>query len=372
MIANRYVVLAGLLVGGSSATAAPSHRKPAVDATARPEAADSDDDEGADARPQRKRADDVAQPRRRAAPPADVVGPRTRADAAQNAQPRRRRAADTDDAGTERIVAATEPDAAAPRTRAGVDGDAGTPRMRAATRDQASPEEIAQVRQSTAPSGWTFAVGPYIWASAVQADVSFGPLSTGVNIGFITLARHSRFGAEALLEARRGHFGISADIMYGEAAFSASTAIASVMTNISGKAGSLLVDSAVSYEVLGAETAPISLEARSGVRYQRNAIQGEVGVAGFMVQTPEIIDGGADFVLGARAVVRPTHSLQLAGAFDIGVAGASDSTWSATADLGYRVSRHVLLSAGWRQLTMHRSIVNIEMKGPRAAMQFVF
>jgi hypothetical protein len=40
--------------------------------------------------------------------------------------------------------------------------------------------------------------------------------------------------------------------------------------------------------------------------------------------TPEIVDSGGDAVVGARAVVRPGHSLRLSGMFDVGVAGASD------------------------------------------------
>jgi hypothetical protein len=133
-----------------------------------------------------------------------------------------------------------------------------------------------------------------------------------------------------------------------------------------------MVDSAVSYEVIGTDAAPLSLEARSGVRYQRTAIQGELEAAGIMVQTPELVDSAADLVVGARAVVRPTHWLQLAGVFDVGVIGDSDSTWSAALDASVHVSSRLLLTAGWRSLTTHRSSVNITMQGPRMALQFLF
>jgi hypothetical protein len=144
------------------------------------------------------------------------------------------------------------------------------------------------------------------------------------------------------------------------------------MTSVTGNAGSLMLDSALSYEIIGADTALFSLEARSGVRYQRTSVQGEVGAGGFMLQTPEIVDDGADVLVGARAVLRPTHWLQLAGMFDVGVVGASDSTWSTTLDASLRVSSWISLTAGWRSLTMHRSSVNIELSGPRFAAQFLF
>jgi hypothetical protein len=160
--------------------------------------------------------------------------------------------------------------------------------------------------------------------------------------------------------------------MYGAAAYTGATDIASVMMTLSGNASSFMLDAAASYQVLGDEDAPISLEARSGVRYQRTVVSGELGIAGITVQTPEIVDGGSDAVVGARAVVRPGHSVLLSGMFDVGVFGVSDSTWSATVDASLRVSSHVLVTAGWRTLTMERSHVNIQMSGPRLAAQLVF
>jgi hypothetical protein len=36
------------------------------------------------------------------------------------------------------------------------------------------------------------------------------------------------------------------------------------------------------------------------------------------------------------------------------------------------LSPHVLVSAGWRTLTMDRAQVSLAMQGPRAAVQLVF
>jgi len=231
--------------------------------------------------------------------------------------------------------------------------------------------EPAAPPPASAP-GWTFAFGPYVWASSVAIDVSFGPLNTGVDIGFVSLVQHTRYGAEVALEARHGRFGITADVLYGAAAIEAATEIASVMTSITGTAGSLLLDSLVGYDVLGGEDRMVSLEARAGVRYQRTTVQGQLGVAGFALQSPEIVDDGADLIAGARAAVRPTRWLQLAGAFDIGVVGASQTTWSTTVDASVRLASWFSVAAGWRSLTMQRSSVSQEMRGPRLALQFVF
>lgn len=239
-------------------------------------------------------------------------------------------------------------------------------------RDDALHKDIATPGEPAPHRGWQVQLGPYIWASSASASVALGPISTGVDVGFISLLHHTRYGAEFLGEIRHGRFALSGDVMYGAADASGSTSIASVMMTLSGNVTSLLVDAAAGYQVIGDDDAPFSVEARSGIRYQRTTIRGELAVAGITVQSPELVDAGSDLVVGARAVVRPTRAISLTGVFDVGVAGASDSTWSASIDAGLRVSRRVLLSAGWRTLTTERSSVNVVLAGPRAAVQMVF
>ena len=334
MAANRPFVLAALLIGGSIAHAAPRHRQPAADAN---------DTSGATAG-----ADDAA-PRAPNKRPDTAAG--TDADAAPRAPNKR-------------------PDTAA-GADAGADATPGARKQLADAREPAGPEDITDARRPAPGPGWTFAIGPYVWASSVQANVSLGSLTAGVDVGFLSIVRHTRYGGEALMEARRGRFGISADVMYGEAAIDGSTEIASVMATFTGKAGSLMLDSAVSYDVLGDDASVFSLEARPGVRYQRTTIQGQLSAAGIMVQTPEVVNDGTDVLLGARATLRPTHWAQLSGAFDVGVVGSSDRTWSYTIDAAVRVSSWLRLAAGWRSLTTQRSSLSVEMSGPRVALQLV-
>jgi hypothetical protein len=235
------------------------------------------------------------------------------------------------------------------------------------------PARLAKVAPAPAGRGWQIAIGPYLWASSVDANVSLGgPVSTGADIGFIPLERHARYGAEILAEVRHGRFAISGDLMYGAAAVTGSTSIASAMVTLTGNASSLLVDGAASYQVLGDEDALFSLEARAGIRYQRTVVSGAVSLAGAMLQTPDAVDDGSDVLVGTRAVLRPTHRVFLSGMFDVGVAGVSNSTWSATADAGVRVTSHVQVMAGWRTLVMERSLVSLTLHGPRVAMQLVF
>ena len=233
--------------------------------------------------------------------------------------------------------------------------------------------KLVKLRPTPASRGWQIAIGPYLWASSVEANVSLGgPVSSGVDVGFIPLERHARYGAEILAEVRHGRFAISGDLMYGSAGVTGSTSIASVMVTLNGNASSLLIDGAASYAVVGDEDAVFSLEARAGIRYQRTEVSGDVSAAGFTLQSPDSVDDGGDAVVGTRAVVRPAHWLFFSGMFDVGVVGASSRTWSASADVNLRVSSHLLVSAGWRTLTLERPNVSLVLQGPRAAVQLVF
>jgi hypothetical protein len=239
-----------------------------------------------------------------------------------------------------------------------------------ATRDT---PKVVKAAPAPADHGWEVSIGPYLWASSVDANVSLGgPITTGVDIGFIPLVRHARYGAEVLGEVRHGRFALYGDLMYGAEGVNGSTSVASLMVTLNGNASSLLIDGAVGYELVGDEDSLFSLEARAGIRYQRTEISGSVDVAGISVQAPDAVDDGSDAVAGARAVLRPAHWLFLSGVFDYGVVGASDRTWSASADASVRASSHFLISAGWRTLTMDRAQVSLVMQGPRVAVQLVF
>lgn len=239
----------------------------------------------------------------------------------------------------------------------------------------ASKDAGKLVKSAPAPAdrGWQVAIGPYLWASSVNANVSLGgSVSTGVDIGFIPLVEHARYGAEILGEVRHGRFALYGDLMYGAEAVNGSTSVASVMVTLSGNASSLLVDGAAGYQLIGDDDAVFSLEARAGIRYQRTEVNGQLAIAGFTLQSPDAVDDGSDALVGARAVLRPARWVFFSGVFDAGVFGSSNRTWSASADANLRVSSHFLVSAGWRTLTMDRAQVSLAMQGPRAALQLVF
>jgi hypothetical protein len=370
------VVAVGLVLGVPTAHAAPArdasrhkHKKVkrAVE-VAPPEAADADAGARAPSTPPATR-----EPRADRAP-LERANRHVRAAAPPDAKPV---AFETAAAGSDGIELEDHHRAVAPHDAKQVAFEtvaAGSDGIELEDKDASKPAaRLVKLEPTPARRRWQLEIGPYLWASSVNANVSLGgPVSTGTEIGFIPLARHARYGAELLAELRYGRFAISGDLMYGSAVVTGSTNVASVMVTLNGNASSLLVDSAVGYQVIGDEDAVFSLEARGGVRYQRTAVDGAVSAVGVTVQVANAVDDGGDMTAGTRAVLRPARWLSLSGMFDIGVVGVSDSTWSASADANLRVSSHVLISAGWRTLSLERSRVSLTLQGPRAAVQLVF
>ena len=232
--------------------------------------------------------------------------------------------------------------------------------------------ELTEVAPAKKRKDWHIALGPYLWASAVDADVSLGDASISTGVDFFDIKRHAKYGIEVLAEARYGRFAIYTDFMYGVVGVGGGTDVGPLMVELDGTASSLLVDGLAGYRVFGTEQSLVSFEARAGVRYQRTEISGSVNVAGTDVSPSTYIDAAADALAGAHAVLRPHWRFYVSGEVDHGVFGASTKTWSATADAGVNITRRVQLSIGWRTLTTSRANVSLVMHGPRAALQFLF
>jgi len=272
--------------------------------------------------------------------------------------------------------------------RAHADTDTETDRVAFADPDR--PEEAADTRgadvgsiQLDAPTklhklaepqakDWHFAIGPYLWASSVDANVSLGPTTVSSGVDFIQLEQHAKYGAEAVGEARYKQFGIYGDLMYGVVAVDGSRDVGPLMVTLEGGASSILVDGAAGYTFYGDDQSLLSLEARAGVRYQRTGVSAALGISGASISPPEQVDAGADALAGGHVVVRPASWFSLSSTFDYGVVGASSKTWSASGDANVQLGSRVLVSLGYRTLTMDRTHIDLVMHGPRAAVQLTF
>jgi hypothetical protein len=374
-----------LLFGWSTAHAAPRHEHKPAKELAGAWAVDDDQDDQAD-KPFHRKAKPVKdheEPKAAADNAVDAVDADTVASPIHDAhfdgpvEPRVRHAgrakASDDDDGEPVHHRARFKGAGNAHLAAADDGDERAAPIVAAPVDRPAADEVVTAKVDGAPErGWQLAIGPYVWASSVQATVALGPLSTGVNIGFVSLARHAQYGAEAVAQARHGRFAITGDIMYGAASVTSTANLGPVMAGLTGNASGLILDSQAGYQIVGNEDALFSLEARSGLRYERTTVSAGASLAGVMVTTPDFVESGMDLVTGLRGVLRPGRRFLFSAMFDVGVAGASASTWSATVDASLHLSSSMLLTAGWRTLTVERSNVTLQLSGPRVAVQWLF
>jgi hypothetical protein len=251
--------------------------------------------------------------------------------------------------------------------------DADNPLVEARAEPVDRPERAPRSSRRARTKPWSVAVGPYLWASAVDANVSLGPASVSTGVDFMDITRRARYGAELLAEFRYGRYAVYGDLMYGVVALDGAKEVGPLMVSLDGTASSLLIETTGGYTLVGADPhALVSVEARAGVRYQRTAISGAVNVSGADVSNPSYIDAAADALAGAQVVVRPFSRFFFSGTADLGVYGDSTSTWSASADAGCHITKRLLLSLGWRTLTTERPNVSITMHGPRAAFQLTF
>jgi hypothetical protein len=244
-------------------------------------------------------------------------------------------------------------------------------RIEIADEDIDEAEPVLHVR-ARRPRDWHVAIGPYLWASSVDANVSLGDQSVGTGIDFIDIQRHAKYGIELQGEARYRRFAVTGDFMYGVVGVDGKRDVGPLMVTVGGEASSMLVDGFAGYTLWGGTSSVFSIEARAGVRYQRTAISGSVVVEGNTVASPSTVDAAADGLAGTRVFVRPWRWLYASAAFDTRVAGASTKNWSASTDASVQITKRLLLSVGWRTLTTERANVSLTMHGPRAALQLLF
>jgi hypothetical protein len=218
---------------------------------------------------------------------------------------------------------------------------------------------------------WHVAIGPDLWASSVDAKVSFGGQSITQSVGFFQTSDHARFGVPLVGEARFGRFSLAGDFLYGVIDLDGAKEVGPVMATLQGSASQLELDALAGVRILGESDSTFALEARAGLRYSRTVVAGSLGVDGSQVVAVGLVESSADALAGARLFVRPWQSLYLTGAGEIGLFG-DDQTYSFSADANWRVTNHVLVSLGWKQQMTSSSLAEITMHGPRGAVQVLF
>lgn len=242
------------------------------------------------------------------------------------------------------------------------------------TREPADTIEAVAPKPRNKSRRWHLAIGPNVWAASVDAKVAVGAKNITTAIDFFDLSRNTKLGVPILVEARYKRFSFVGDVLYGVIGVTSEPKeLGPLQLSLDGTVKNLSLDAIGGYRVYGKDdSAKISVDARAGLRYQRMAISGSLGLSGNEFTPAAIVDSSADAVAGARVFVRPTRWLFLQGNVDQSVFGSSTSTWSASGDANLQIKSRVLFSAGYRSLTQQKSSMTTVMHGPKVALQILF
>lgn len=219
---------------------------------------------------------------------------------------------------------------------------------------------------------WNFAIGPYLWASDVDANVAVGGSNIAKGLDFSSISSHARFGIPLQSEIRYGKLAFAGDLTYGVVDMGFNENAGPVMATVQGTVNSTMVDAFGGYTVLGDEHSTISLEPRLGLRYSATEIRGAATVQDQTAAMLVSVTSSKDLLAGGRIFLRPLPWLFASAEFDHGVVGDAADTWSAMFLANAKLGRHVQLSAGYRTLTTETAGTSIVMHGPRVSVSVLF
>jgi hypothetical protein len=202
--------------------------------------------------------------------------------------------------------------------------------------------------QDASPEGWQWGAELYFWGASLGGSTTSGG---DVDIGIDTIIDDLKFGAMGTVAARKGDWGLFADMIYLDLGDSASTTanIGPISFPVSASIDlkGFITTAGVGYRVY--DQGGTSIDATGGIRYLWLDATLDVSVPSITRSVREEESGSNwDAVVGFRGKTDLNDKWYLTYYADIG-AGDSDLTWQALAAVNYRLSR-VDLSLGYRYL----------------------
>lgn len=223
-------------------------------------------------------------------------------------------------------------------------------------------------------SGWSFELTPYLWASAMKADVALGPLAPTVHIdaSFLDILKHLNMAFAGTFEARYARWGLIADTSYFDVKVSGTGPLGFVNGQVNQQA--FFGTFAGAYRIF--EQGSSSADIVGGMRVWWLNTDIKITAPGPIALSIVREKSWVDPVVGlrARAYVTPNFFAQIYG--DLGGGAASKSTWQVAGLLGYDYSKTTSFFAGYRYLAEDYNrdgyVFNVKLSGPVFGASFKF
>ncbi len=197
--------------------------------------------------------------------------------------------------------------------------------------------------------GWKFAITPYAWATNIGVDAKLkGQTVVDEDISVGDLLEDLDTIAQVRLDARKGAFGLSADLF--DVNLSDAQAVAlpgnAGTVNLSSDVGMTILDVAGTYDFTGGRQGLVFV-AGSRIVDERAELTAEYG--NLPARTTDNEDVMVDVLMGVRANMRLSRHwfTQMRADFST---GGTEYTYSLSPALGYAFGDKLALTAGYRHM----------------------
>jgi len=222
---------------------------------------------------------------------------------------------------------------------------------------------------------WNFRVSPYLWGSAMEGDIrTLPPLPpTDVDMSFSDIWDHLDMALMGFAEARKGRFGVFADLVYMDLSTRGKTSGPLFSgANIDFTLGHLSLGG--SYELTQSDDYELNVLAGAYFWDIDNKLKLKTGLLpGQSVSDDEQWN---DAFLGLKGKADINDDWYVNGWGMAAVAGDSDSAWDVYGGVGYRYSDSMSIVGGYRHMGLdyHNGpfSYDVEFSGPAIGLTFLF
>jgi hypothetical protein len=273
-------------------------------------------------------------------------------------------------------------DAATPAPQAQSDPSAEAPVFAAASAPDASLVAVAQPGEmdgeaaaGSGSSGWEVSVVPYVWASAIKADVTT-PQGENIDIfeSFTDILGKIKFVFMGALDARHERFVTVQDLIFMSLESSDEGSIGPGLVEAEVDMRTTIFTSLVGYRAI--DKGPMFLDVMAGARI--SSLNVDLDLSG-PLQTVERESSETKIgpVIASRFRVPLGDEWGLALYGDLGGFGVTaDLSWQLLGTVQYEISNHWRLGAGWRHVAVRQDKAGFEidliMTGPFIAFAYHF
>jgi opacity protein-like surface antigen len=209
--------------------------------------------------------------------------------------------------------------------------------------------DLTPVPVEAAPPGtsWDVAIAAYVWGASLTGDVGVGGLRpVDIDVSFGDILEKLDFAFMAVAEARYGRFGVFGDLLYT----SISTSASGPLGFVDADARSEVTIATLMGEARVVDQAGASLDVMAGGRLwnvsNKLRLSGPLATRSFRDSETWI-----DPMIGVKSRIGNEAGLYLTGwAMAGGFGVSSEFAWDLFGGVGYEVTDHVSVVAGYRGL----------------------